>query len=133
MSFLILPDRSFQRVVEINLLLGTPARVELLNRHAAVGKSLPHSPNAFDLPWICPLALQPSQNSAPVVAEVDAECDQLFRIGNIAHGFDGANSHVDLVQEFGRYRRLHPVRASNSNFAREAADHVSVEGSEHRL
>ena len=34
-------------------------------------------------------------------AEVDTECDQLLQIGNIAHGFDCANSHVDFVQEFG--------------------------------
>src|SRR5437868_14068369 len=53
------------------------------------------------------LAFHSSQNSAPVVAEVDAECDQLFRIGNVAHGFDCANSNVDLVQKFGRNRRLH--------------------------
>jgi len=31
------------------------------------------------------------------------------RIGNIAQGFDGADSHVDLAQESGRDRRL-PLR-----------------------
>jgi hypothetical protein len=52
------------------------------------------------------LAFHSSQNSALVVAEVDTECDQLFRIGNIVHGFDCANSNVDLIQKFGRNRRL---------------------------
>ena len=35
------------------------------------------------------------------------ESDQLFRIGDIAHGFDCANSNVDLIQKFGRNRGLH--------------------------
>jgi hypothetical protein len=42
-----------------------------------------------------------------MIAEVDAECDQLFRISNMAHGFDGANPHVDLVEEFERDRGLY--------------------------
>jgi hypothetical protein len=41
------------------------------------------------------------------LAKVDPECCQLFRIGDIAHDFDGANSYVDLVEEFGRDRGLY--------------------------
>src|SRR5207253_5829434 len=62
---------------------------------------------AFDLPWICPLALHRSQDRALVVAEIDPKCDQLFRIWDIAHGFDCANSNVDLIQKFGRNCGLH--------------------------
>ena len=42
-----------------------------------------------------------------MIAEVDSEGDQLFRIGDIAHGFDGADSDLDLVEEFRRDRGLH--------------------------
>ena len=34
---------------------------------------------------------------------------------------------VPLMNSFGRNRGLHPARASNSNFAREAADHARQE------
>src|SRR6266446_7228436 len=49
----------------------------------------------------------PAKHSAPVIAEIHPKRDQLFRISYIAHRFDGADSHVDLVQKFGRNRRLH--------------------------
>jgi hypothetical protein len=53
-------------------------------------------PFTFDLSGICTLTPYPSQDHAEMIAEVNGESGQLFRIG----GFDSANSYVDLVQEF---------------------------------
>ena len=41
-----------------------------------------------------------------MITEVNSKCYQFFRIGNIADGFNGTNSYVDLVEEFGQDRGL---------------------------
>lgn len=53
----------------------------------------------LDLARVGTLTFHSSQNRALVVAKADFECDQLVRIGNIGHGQNCADPHVDLVTQ----------------------------------